>query len=246
MKTKSISSAAALLLEPSELSRQQQVQMLYLMHRYYENVHDETFFVDLHRKDRVVLLEDEGNVVGFTSYASHVVDTEGGHAYALFSGDTIVDRAYWGMMLLEKAWLRYAFELANKHTDAEMYWFLLCKGYRTFRFLPVHFINYHAGPCTGNSLLEKRLCAFATNAFGGRFDPERGLLYLENNYNLRQGIADISERERRHASIATFEQLNPHWQEGVELATLVPVSYENLKPIGRRWHRSAHNECVAS
>ena len=58
------------------------------------------------------------------------------------SGDTIVERTWWGSPALARTWVRAVRQLAPE-TSREVYWLLLTSGFRTYRFLPVFFRNFY-------------------------------------------------------------------------------------------------------
>ncbi len=57
---------------------------------------------------------------------------------AFFSGDTIIDRRYWGSLALERTWLRFLYSRIDAEPSARWFWFLICKGY-ALRYLPIYF-----------------------------------------------------------------------------------------------------------
>ncbi len=69
-----------------------------LMDRHYENVRRPAFDADLDEKQWVILLSDPATdeICGFSTQVVLRTEAEGRPIRALFSGDTIVDRARWG------------------------------------------------------------------------------------------------------------------------------------------------------
>ena len=80
------------------LSRVEVSAMHSLMTRYYDNVDEAIFQKDLMEKDQVILLEDNqtGQLKGFSTFMSFDVSVDCQSVRAIFSGDTIVEREYWG------------------------------------------------------------------------------------------------------------------------------------------------------
>ena len=75
-----------------------------------------------------------------------------------------------------REWGRLAVELMETTHPATLYWFLIAKGYRTYRFLPVFFREFYpryecATPAWAKSLLD----ALGRTMFGQAYDPRRGL-----------------------------------------------------------------------
>src|SRR5436309_2239183 len=119
--------------------------MFALMERHYENVHRARFDADLDEKDWVILLRDRGTgeIGGFSTQMLLDADVDGRPIKALFSGDTIVDRDRWGDSALSHVWGRLALALIDRAGETELYWFLISKGFRTYRFLPVFFHEFY-------------------------------------------------------------------------------------------------------
>src|SRR5205823_6261147 len=81
---------------------------------------------------------------GFSTQALLDVDVAGRRPVkALFSGDTIIDRGHWGVSALTRVWGRLALSLIDALPSTELYWFLISKGYKTYRFLPVFFREFY-------------------------------------------------------------------------------------------------------
>ena len=65
--------------------------------RHYDCVSLEQFLLDLSEKDCVLVLRDANQgICGFSTQKVFRVSVGGTPVRAVFSGDTIVDRAYWG------------------------------------------------------------------------------------------------------------------------------------------------------
>src|SRR5262245_6836672 len=123
----------------------QRAAMFALMDRHYENVTRAAFAADLAEKQWVILLLDPQTeeVCGFSTQVLLDGTVAGRPIKALFSGDTIVDRDRWGDPSLAHVWGRLALSLIDSLADAELYWFLISKGYKTYRFLPLFFHEFY-------------------------------------------------------------------------------------------------------
>ncbi|HEY9765983.1 MAG TPA: hypothetical protein V6C82_06440, partial [Chroococcales cyanobacterium] len=174
-------------------------------------------------------------IYGFSTLCLMEEEVENISVRAFFSGDTIIDRAHWGSMALEKTWSRFAFSSVMRHPEYAWYWFLISKGYRTYRYLPVYLKHYYPCPEEGLPAFEKAvLDRLATRRFGEYYDPESGLIRYPTDYRLRPGVGDITEKELKDERIAFFQQKNPGWANGDELACLASLSLGNLKRTGQR------------
>jgi hypothetical protein len=87
---------------------------------------------------------------------------------AFFSGDTIVAREYWGETILSRLWSQTVFAEADRivaeRPAAQVYWFLICSGYKTFRFLPVFFSRILPAPRHRNASCRQQHSAFSRPA----------------------------------------------------------------------------------
>src|SRR6266404_3447427 len=117
------------------LSSRQRSQMYELMDRHYANVSPEVFAADLAEKRWVILLLDPGtrDVCGFSTQRLLTAEVAGSPVTALFSGDTIIARERWGDAALPHVWGRLALSLIDAFPDRPLYWFLISKGYKTYR-----------------------------------------------------------------------------------------------------------------
>src|SRR3954466_16002284 len=99
----------------------------------YEGTSRERFEHDLAEKQHVILLHDResGTLKGFSTVLVRQVMTERGPGTLVFSGDTVIDRNYWGQKQLQLAFARLLATLKLRAPLRPLRWFLLSKGYRT-------------------------------------------------------------------------------------------------------------------
>ncbi|MAI73143.1 MAG: hypothetical protein CMM01_19855 [Rhodopirellula sp.] len=234
---------------PHSLSELDREGMLSLMNLYYDNVKSTQFFQDLMEKDLVICLRDtldstsvdtpnamSGKILGFSTQQIFVHDFNGKSNRVLFSGDTVVSRKHWNSPLLARAWGRLAMGLIAKSSEP-LYWLLLTKGYRTYRFLPLFFHQY--APSTeraGQLELDEMRHAFTRYLFGSAYNPAtftvRGRAI--DNYFLRRGVADIDQARLRDQHVRRFLHLNPAYHHGDELSCLAPLTVDNFTDAARR------------
>ena len=201
-----------------------------LMQQYYECMEWDRFNKDLADKDDVILLMDKetGSIKGFSTLKNIEVTVAGRKAFGVFSGDTVVDRAFWGQRVLGKAFLRYLFVQKAKRPLTPFYWILISKGYKTYLLLAnnfsEHYPRYEAPtPAAAQSLMD----TFATNLFGEAYNADTGLIaFPESLGQLRPGIADVpSGSSFKNPRIAYFAKQNPTWAEGTELMCLARMTW---------------------
>jgi hypothetical protein len=213
-------------LRREQIGRQDRDAMFALYTTYFATSDRVTFERDLAEKEWVILLYGEdGGIDGFSTLMRMRV----GEATVFFSGDTIVARHRWGTADLARMWARHVFA----HADEATYWFLISSGYRTYRFLPLFFRDFHPG-VDSNGSMKPLLDGIATAKFGEAYDPESGVIRLTTAAPLREGISDPSVRADRDPHVRFFVDANPGHAEGDELACLVRVSTDNLTTAGLR------------
>jgi hypothetical protein len=177
-----------------------------------------------------------GRLCGFSTQRLLSICIAGCRVSALFSGDTIVDRRYWGSTALSLAWGRLAFRLIEQHPQDPLYWFLICQGYRTYRFLPVFFREFYprfdaATPVSVQSILD----ALARSKFGNAYDGQAGVVRSSSHgYRLRAGVAEPTPSRLRDPHVNYFVSRNPGHSLGDELCCLAPLALENFSATARR------------
>lgn len=212
-------------------------EMFGLMLRHYNNASRDSFVSDLVEKQWVIELRDEetGVLIGFSTQKllDAIVDEK--PIVALFSGDTIVDRDYWGSPLLAISWGQLAVRIIESHPGEELYWFLICKGFRTYRFLSVFFQEFGPRYDRGISLRYQRvLDTLATEKFGGQYDPKKGiLLATDQTYRVKPEI-DLLTDTRRDPHVVFFLEKNPGYVHGDELCCLAPLTLANFTKAAKR------------
>jgi hypothetical protein len=227
-----------ILLPVSALTSKQHVAMFALMDQHYENVSADTFAADLAEKEWVILLLDPAteSLCGFSTQVVLDVAVAGRRVRALFSGDTIVARERWGDSALAHVWGRLALSLIDRLADAELYWFLICKGYKTYRFLPVFFHEFYprsniATPAWAKELIE----ALGRQKYPASYDPAAGVIRASPGKDrLRRGVADITAERRRDQHVRFFAERNPGHSDGDELCCLAPLTRANFTPAAYR------------
>ncbi|HYR28933.1 MAG TPA: hypothetical protein VEU30_10735, partial [Thermoanaerobaculia bacterium] len=175
-----------------------------------------------------------GRIVGFSTFMRLTATIDGEEVVAFFSGDTIVAREYWGESILARTWGTTMIAEAER-IGGRVYWFLICSGYKTWRFLPVFFRAFHPNPGSPTPPREQHvLDTLAAAKFGGEYRREEGVVRFERPTPLRPGVADVTEERLRDPRIAFFERITPGHIHGDELVCLTEISRANLTRAGLR------------
>jgi hypothetical protein len=213
--------------------------MFVLLRSHFTGVDRATFESDLRHKNWVILLQDERGVLrGFSTLLVYPHSTLGRPMTIVYSGDTIVEREWWGSPALPLTWLRAVERLTPQYGNEEVYWMLLTSGFRTYRFLAVFFREFYPrfddAPSDGPALRD----AIAAAQFGDRYDPSTGVVRLERPQVLAPDLIDVPHRRARDPHVAFFLERNPGYVDGDELVCITRIAGHNLTAAGRRVARS--------
>jgi hypothetical protein len=224
------------LLTPAERER-----MYDLLATYFLHTSRQQFENDLAEKESVVLLRDikDGQIQGFSTLMRITVAVDAREIVAFFSGDTIVAQEFWGETILSRLWSQTVFAEADRirgeSPDALVFWFLICSGYKTWRFLPVFFKEFYPHPDKPTPVHIKRILdTLGHRKFPSEYFPEEGVVRFRSATPLRRGVADVTEERLRDPLISFFQRINPGHTNGDELACLTEISRSNLTRAGER------------
>ncbi|MDC0255157.1 hypothetical protein OAK75_09660 [Bacteriovoracales bacterium] len=226
----------------------ERAKMFRLYKRYYANSERDKFQKDLLSKDKVILLHSikDNELQGFSTL-KHVALTlsNGKDVRGIFSGDTIIEKAYWGDKALNMAFSLYLFKEKYKRPFDPLYWFLISKGFKTYLLLANNFPNYYPSvDCETPSEMSEIMDSFSISNFPKAYNKERKTLSFGSGYDhLKSSVAPIDDvLISKNKKVAYFVEKNPNWQVGEELVCLgvfnwkVPaaVVVKIIKNMGRK------------
>lgn len=224
------------ILKPTDITSQQIERMFHIMTQYYEGVNEGKFLDDLREKDWVLLLKDTNNnkIYGFTTLKVNPVLCNGSNATIIFSGDTVIQEEFRGEFELMKSWLNFVLKLKND--NEKLYWFLVSKGYRTYKFLPLFLKEYFPKNDTKPRLEIKNLIDnYAIKKYGQDYNIKTSVIKHSKPADyLKAGINDIAKHKLNDPHIKFFLKSNPFYYLGDELVCLAEISIENLTRMGER------------
>ncbi len=214
------------IVHPNELTHVERRQMFGLMTTYYDGVLEEAFERDLSEKDCVILLEEAG-VIGFST--QKIIELNG--VRAVFSGDTIIDRAHWGTQQLSQSFARAFFD----YEGGPLYWFLISKGYKTYRYLPTFFQEFYPRyDALTPSHMKQLLDGLGEMLYPAEYDKERGVIaYQTPKDRLKSELQELSVRSH-DPHYEFFRAANPRFTEGDDLACITLLSRKNLRKGAER------------
>jgi len=198
----------------------------------YEGTSRQRFDDDLDEKQHVILLHDRetGALKGFSTVLVRAIESPRGPATVVFSGDTVIDREYWGQKQLQLAFAQLLAALKLRAPTRPLYWFLISKGYRTYLLLA------NAFPCAvpragvdDDPALRATLDRLASERFGAQYDAVGGVVRYDTPHErVRDGIAPVAAAALANRHVRFFVERNPDHEAGVELACLADVRLRDL------------------
>jgi hypothetical protein len=219
-----------------DVSESDALEMFRLYDAYYEGTQFALFSHDLAGKTHVIELRSKGILRGFSTVQVIEFELGGTRNRAIFSGDTIIDSAFWGEQALVDAFCGLAGQLSARQPQCPLYWFLICKGYRTFRYLSVFAREFYPNPETDTpESIRRRLDCLARGKFGDAYDPVTGLIrFPQSRGRLRTRWAEIRGHLLEQRIVRFFLERNPGYRAGDELACLAELSERNLRSFAKR------------
>ena len=231
-------SLLAAAIEPVEgLPHSLRESMYSLYREYYDGTCRELFLTDLEDKDLALLLRDPaGCLRGFTTIKTISFRYQNRPHRAVYSGDTLIHHKFWGQQTLAFEWIRFAGTLKSKSPETPLYWLLLVKGHRTYRYLSAfcrEFLpHWEENACLANRELRDHL---GNTLFGEHFHPGTGVLHFPvSRGHLKPEWATVPGAAQQRADVRYFLDANPGYIQGDELVCLAELSRENLKPLAQR------------
>lgn len=222
--------------------------MYRLFAQYYDSINLDAFQSDLSKKSHVLQIHNADQVlVGFTSILHFEIEVQQQTLQIVYSGDTIMADTYWGNPILAFAWLKFAGTIKARNPSHPLYWFIIVKGHRTYRYLPVFskifYPNYqYATPSWEQNLIDH----LATMTFGDNYDSNKGIVHFQHSQgHLKESWAAIPKHLLQRKEIQFFMSKNPDYHRGDELVCLCKLDEHNLKPLSRRLFNEGylqHNE----
>ena len=218
----------------SELQKQ---EMFKLMEFHYANVSWDDFIKDLNEKQWVILLFSKDNtLVGFSTQLIIIpeINSPFNNCIVLYSGDTIIAHEYWGSITLPVAFLQLVFIIKNEYPDKKIYWMLISKGLRTYKFLSVFFNEYYPKYSSQTPNFIKNLMHYTgVKKFGTKYNFEKGIIEAQINGQYLKQIYQPDAKTENEVSLF-FHSSNPGYYKGDELLCMAELEDSNLHPYIKR------------
>jgi len=218
-----------------EMSESLRREMASLYLSTYDGTDEALFLHDLAKKDEALLVYDGGQLVGFTTLMVFEREWDGERIRVVYSGDTVIDRAHWGQQALAFDWISRMGALERERPWQRLYWLLLVKGHRTFRYLPLFAKSFHPHWSAGRVDLQPLADALAGEMFPDDYNPATGVVeFRQSRGHLKPDIAAPSPGDLHREEVRFFLQRNPGFQRGHELVCLCEMKTHNMKPLTLR------------
>jgi hypothetical protein len=211
-----------------KIKRPEIERMYELFSEYYENHNLQSFEHDLYEKNHVILLKDkhDGRLQGFSTLLRVPLKKSGKKVIGVYSGDTVINKEYWGSGVLGIEFLKYLWKLKMKRPGTAVYWFLISKGFKTYLLMAKNFSTHYPN-IEQETPPEYRVLMndFYSTKFGKHYNEDTGLITYEGkSCALKEHVADITPELMKQPKIAFFQEKNPHWAKGHELACIAKMT----------------------
>jgi len=116
-----------------------------------------------------------------------------------------------------------------------VFWLLIVKGHRTYRFLPAMLDFTPDWRHPADARLTALKDAIATARFGIAYDREAGVVrFATSRGHLAPEWAGVTPREALRPDVRFFLERNPGYARGDEMVCLCELAPGNLRPLMRR------------
>jgi hypothetical protein len=223
-----------------ELSEDTIQAMAALYLENFDGTSDAIFRSDLADKDEAILLFCNECLVGFTTLKVFEVTWRDHPVRIVYSGDTIVSPLHWGQQTLAFAWISRVGQIKQSAPSIPLFWFLLVKGHRTFKYLSVFGKSFFPHWSAPRADLKSLVDQLAIAKFGSDYDPGTGVVkFPASRGHLKEAIAHASPEEMSKAATQFFLHKNPGYRLGHELVCICELELFNMKPLAARIFRLA-------
>ncbi len=213
-----------------------------LLCQFFVNTDYERFLADFSEKQWLIRMSDGDEITGFSTQQTIELTVAERPVRFLFSGDTIVHPDYWNKSYLAGAFGQLFLHIGDL-SEIQLFWFLVSKGFRTYRVMPVHFKKFHPVHTSKNRDLKPLLDAVAAFKFGANYNPETELVkFTEPKDYLCGSLADIPANYANNPHVSFFAKRNPEYRLGTELACIASLSKKNLTKCSQRVIKSTKVE----
>ena len=215
-------------------------QMYAILSKYFLGTSYDEFSSDLSKKEIAIFIEEEGQILGFSTLVCSEVEVEGKAVPVIFSGDTIVEREHRNSSGLGIEVANYFDRVRERFKDRTVYYLLTTKGWRTYKVLPFFFNEFYPRAEVQTPLeIKKVMDAFCQKKYKERYDAKKGLVVAVGEpQRLRsENLYDSAYPDRQSNDIDFFFEKNPNYLDGTELVCVASIDEENITKRFKRLSR---------
>lgn len=221
---------------PGGLGPADRAAMHALMAGSYRDVTRQGFEADLDRKQlAAVLRTSDGAVRGFTTFALNPGGYRAEDHDILFSGDTVIDPAFWGSLEMMRGFTTAVGRILGGLGGRRLFWLLTSKGHRTYMLMAQFckvFYPSHAGGEPEELRDIARRCGRLI--YPAHWSEERGVLtYSGKNGPLKPGLVQGTYDRAGNPHVRFFLEANPGFGEGDELLCVAELRPDNARRSAR-------------
>ncbi len=220
-------------LHPGKITPKEECEMFGLMSKYFGNVSLDQFREDLYEKDYIILLKsiDNGKVAGFSTQKVFYSLLGKEKVTVVYSGDTIIDRRYWGTRVLPDVFWQLTREIKKAQEDYRIFWMLISKGVRTYRFLPVFYRVFYPNYKSNTPTVYKEFMdRIGYEIFPHRYNPHTGIIVSSGEHQyLKEAFHPPRNRNSNPHEVFFYEN-NPGFIKGDELLCITELELDNIHP----------------
>lgn len=225
------------------LDKSERNRLLELMTLYYDGVSREQFNTDLDEKEAIMMMLDSrtDDIVGFSTFLILNLEVENRIIKGFFSGDTVVHADYRKTTTMGVEIGKNFISTLQRFPRHPVYWILISKGCRTYRIMPIFFLDWFPRHDRATPLDIKNIMdAFGQIKYPLNYDKEAGLITFSGPAEaLRPGVAEAHEGRLQDPHIRYFVERNPGHMQGDELVCAAEISIQNFAPAFKRMLRMA-------
>jgi len=217
-----------------DISIPKMLEMHAVFSQYYHNADLATFIQDMNKKSGVFILKDKtaGRIVGFSTWNEVEIDYRGKKAIGVFSGDTIVEKEYWGNKAMHTAFAIKMLSTKLLNPSTHVFWLLISKGYKTYLLMTNNFQRFYPRHDQHDVELEGLVDQYCNKLYPDYYQADSRILDFGDGYHaLKSDVAAItSSMCAENDNIRFFNERNHEWRRGTEMPCIGEVSASAL------WH----------
>jgi len=224
----------------SHITLDEKKEMYAILSKYFLGTSFTEFMDDLSQKEVAIFIEKEGKIMGFSTLVCSEVQVEGKAVPVIFSGDTIVEKAYRNSSGLGIEVANYFDRIRERFKEKTVYYLLATKGWRTYKVLPFFFNHFYPrAEVETPTEIKKIMDIFCQKKYGEKYDSKKGLIVPTGDpQRIRtENLDDASYPNRENGDIDFFFEQNPNYLNGTELVCIASIDEANITKRFKRLSR---------